>query len=248
MVQNSTKKQRNIIIASIIIVVLIISSITTWIILYEPSKVKQVPTSLNLHVSLNQSNVLQGNNLQAEVNVTLIGKAENITLGSNVGSSGIVCSYDPATDTSNFTSLLTINVPDSTPTGNYTIFVTASSGGALENASCSISVLSSTIAVSGTVGAGGFLNFNVGLNYIEFIDNQTNVKTVVGLPSPYPVTTWASSTYSVILQNEHTYQVTASVNVLEPTGITYTFAAVTFYVYAPAGNNTITEKNFTFGF
>ena len=52
-----------------------------------------------------------------------MGKAENITSGSNVGSSGIVCSYDPATDTSDFTSLLTINVPDSTPTGNYIILL-----------------------------------------------------------------------------------------------------------------------------
>jgi len=245
--QTSTKR-RNVIIASIVIVMLVVSSIATLIILYQPSKAKHTPTSLNLSISTNQTNVIQGNSLQAKVNVTSIGNPENVTLGSDAGSSGINCTFEPVIGTSNFTSTLTMNVPNSTPTGNYSIIVTASGGGAVENASCRVSVLSATVAVSGTVWAGGFLNFNVGLNYIEFIDNQTYAKTVVGLPSPYPETEAAIEPYTVILQNEHTYQVTVSVSLTGPTGTTYTFAAVNFYVYAPAGNNTITGKNFTFAF
>lgn len=243
MVQNSTKKQRNIIIASIIIVVLIISSISTWIILYEPLKVKHVPTSINLHVSLNQSNVLQGSNLQAELNVTSIGKAENITLGSNVGSSGIVCSYDPATDTSNFTSLLTINVPNSTPTGNYTLIAMASGVGETANASFVIPVLSANVMVSGNVIIN--TGFEVWyLTSITFKDTQTNATFAATLSSsPYNA---EQNVYSITLQNEHAYRVTVGfAQGDEEIQFPDSFNAGNFYVYAPAGNSTISGHNFS---
>ena len=102
-------------------------------------------------MSLNQTNVIQGNNLQAQVNVTTNGTPENIALSSNTGSSGINCTFEPSWVTSNFTSTLTMSVPDSTPTGNYTITVTALGGGQEENASCVVSVLSANVTVSGTM-------------------------------------------------------------------------------------------------
>ena len=109
-----------------------------------------------------------------------------------------------------------MNVPDSTPSGSYSITVTASGGGAkqklltLFRAHSSANELSLS-TVSGTVDAGGFVGFGVRLNQIEFVDSERNSLTVVSLPSNYangnPYV--ASGSYSVILQNEHTYHVIA---------------------------------------
>jgi hypothetical protein len=100
--QTSTKR-RNIIIVSIIIVVLVVSSIAILVELhYQLSTAKPATSKLDVTVSLNQTNVIQGNNLQAEVNVTSKGNPENITLSAYVGLSGIRCSFDPAVGTSNF--------------------------------------------------------------------------------------------------------------------------------------------------
>jgi len=52
---------------------------------------------------------------------------------------------------SNFTSTLTIHVPDSMPTGNYTITVTAFGNGQEQNASFTIPVISANVTVSGSI-------------------------------------------------------------------------------------------------
>ena len=151
-----------------------------------------------------------------------------------------------------------MNVPDSTPSGNYSITVTASGGGAKENAAYVISALSANelspnVTVSGTVDAGGFVGFGVRLNQIEFVDNQKNSLTVVSLPSNYangnPYV--ASGSYSVILQNEHTYHVIASVfwGPVNQEVTPYTFDGGYLYVYVPAGNTTILgQYNFSLNF
>jgi len=235
-------KRRSILLASIIVVVIVISLIGTLIIFY----CQLSPTKLYVNMSLNQTNVIQGNNLQALVNVTSIGKAENVTLSSNSGSSGINCTLEPSMGKSNFTSTLTMSVSDSTPTGNYSITITASDKGGAVNASSVISVLSADVTVSGSVNIVVLPGFEVSsLAGIQFTDVQTgNVTTfrfTFAPQSSNPV-----GNYSVTLKNGHTYSVT----------ISYYYGAIiggmqpasdyieTFTVNAPAGQTAITE-NFT---
>jgi len=223
-----------------LIVVLVISSVSAFLIFS-----KHGSTTLDLSVSLNQTNVVQGSNLQAEVNVTSIGGAENVSLGSNVGSSGIRCSFEPATGISNFTSTLTMNVPDSTPSGNYSVLVTASGGGEIENASNIISVLNTNVTVSGIVSVPY-------PTLIEFTELQTNLTSTFHFPltessNAGEVTLYNSgNSYTIILANEHTYNVTvgAYFTFLWATFID-TFQDGTLYVYAPAGNSTMPEQNFS---
>jgi hypothetical protein len=105
---HTSTKRRSIIIAFIVIVVLVISSI---IALIEYNQL--TTTRINLSLSTNQTNVIQGSNSQIQVYVTSIGNAENVTLSSNVGLSSINCTFEPAFGESNFTSTLTYAVPDS---------------------------------------------------------------------------------------------------------------------------------------
>lgn len=244
MVQVSTKNQRNIISAFIIIVVLVISSMSTFIIFYQPLTAKRTPTQLDVTVSMNQTNVVEGSNLEAEVNVTSIGNHENITLGS-YSSRGIQCSFEPATSTSNFTSILTMSVPDSIPTGDYSVIVTASSGKDVENASYIVSILSANVTVSGSVAGRSLVGFRVGLSQINFIDTQTTATIVFNLSSTNP------SGYSVTLQNEHTYNVSLNYYVYTlggEKGNSFTSYATNSNFYAPAGNSTISGQNYNFEF
>jgi hypothetical protein len=232
---NGNRKHRNIMIASMIIVGLVISLIAALIIFYQPSTPKPTPTKLNVNISMNNSNVLQGGNLLGQVYVSVIGNAGNLTLGYDACSSGVGCSFEPAMGTSNFTSTLTMNVPDSTPTGNYTLVVTASGDGAAANASCVISVvganvLSPNVTVSGT--ASGSLGQTT-LTQIQFVDTQTGATIVDNTPS---------GTYSATLQNEHIYLVTLKVS--GPFGQPHTYDGGNLYVYAPAGNTTMRNDFF----
>ncbi len=241
MAQTSTKKQENMTIAVIVIAVLVISSVAVIIFYYQPSVEKQTSTSLDLRVSFNQTNVIQGNNLQAEVDVTSKGNLENVTLSGDTGDSGLGCSFEPATGASNFMSVLTVHVPDSTPTGNYSLTVTASRGEAVENASCIVSVLSANVEVSGRLEV--YLVYPDGyLDSVQFQDAQT--KAIYTVTFPFISIDNSASDYSITLQNEHTYNVTVSFNQgigdIEFGG---TYYAGSLYVYAPAGNSTISGQN-----
>lgn len=229
---------------------LLISSIGA-LILYQQLTSSSTTSKLSVKVSANQNEVLQGSSLIAEVNVTSIGKTENVTLGSNVSSSGINCTLEPSMGISNFTSTLTLTTPDSVPTGNYSVFVTASSNGIVQNASFIVSVLSAKVTVLGIV--------NVTDPYqVEFTDLQTNLTSTFQFPlteSTLPsmngglgdaVLYSSGNSYSITLLNEHNYNVTVSDKFTFLWAVfTDTFNAGTLYVYAPAGNTTISGQNFT---
>lgn len=234
MAQTSTKR-RNIIIASIVIVVLVISSIIALV-----GYNQLTTTRINLSLSTNQTDVIQGTNSKIQIEVTSNGKAENITLSCNVGLSSINCTFEPSIGISNFSSTLTVNVPDSTATGNYSLTVTASSDGKIETATYFVSVISANVTVSGTVEAGNFAAFNVSLNQIQFVDIQTGATTTAGFQSSYsPTPITSRGTYSAILQNEHTYHASVSVS-FGPSG-RFTFDCGNVYVYAPPGNRTMQQ-------
>jgi hypothetical protein len=233
--------------------VIVISSIATLIVLYrQSSAVKPSSTVIYVNIALNQSSVIQGSNVQAQVNVTSIGKPENVTLNSNVGSSGIRCGFEPATGRSNFTSLLTMNVPNSTPTGNYTLTVTAFGNGQEQNASFVVFVysLSAGITVSGEVDSIPLSEpWPSSLIEIQFTDVQTGSSTSFDFSKNYPPITGiiggnsAIGDYSVVLINEHTYNVTVTYysgpsagNVLISTEYIGNFTVV-----APAGETAISK-------
>ncbi len=171
MIQTSTKR-RNIIIASIIVVVFVVALFAFLILVYQPSLTNKSTLKIALNVSLNQTQVFQGNNLQIRINVTSKGKPENITLNSNSGSSGINCAFIPPIGKSNFTSTLTMNVPDSTPTGNYSITITAFGNGQEQKASFIISVLSANVTVSGSIVV---YHLWIPPTEVQFINTETHV-------------------------------------------------------------------------
>jgi hypothetical protein len=228
--------------------VIVISSIGTLIIFYhQPS-----PTKLYVNISLNQTNVIQGNNLISQVNVTSIGKAENVTLSSNIGSSGINCTFEPSMGKSNFTSTLTMSVPDSTPTGNYKLTVTAFGNGHEQNASFVVFVypLSAGITVSGEVNSIPLSEpFPSSLIGIQFTDVQTGSKTSFDFPNNYPPKTGiiggnsAIGNYSVILINEHTYNIAITYYLGPSAGnvLLKTDSIGSFTVNAPAGEKAISK-------
>lgn len=104
-------------------------------------------TKLNIAILLSQPITLQGNNLQTQVEVTTIGKSENITLFCFVNSNSIEGNFTPQFATSNFTATLSIYVAQSTPAGNYSITVLASDGETLASDSRIISVFDPDIRV-----------------------------------------------------------------------------------------------------
>jgi hypothetical protein len=204
---------------------------------------KHTPTQLDVDVSMNQTIVVQGSTLEAEIKVTSIGTNEKITLEGK-SSSDIQFSFEPATGTSNFTSILTMIVPNSTPTGNYSVIVTASSGKAVENASYNLTILRANVTISGTVKARSLVSFDFNLSQIKFADTQTTATTVFNLSSN-------PSIYSVTLQNEHSYNVTASyylITLSGEKGNSFILNGNNLYVYAPAGKSTISGQNYNFVF
>jgi hypothetical protein len=231
---------------SIIIVVIAASAITAFTILYYESSTDKHAT-FELNLDFNQTSVIQGNSLQGEVNVISSVNRENITLKSDVGSSGIQCSFKPDIGVGNYSRTLTMSVPDCTPTGNYSVTIIASDDGVHQNATFTVSVLVATgdkVTVSGNV----ILNrlgesYEVSLTQIQFIDTQTNSTVTIDFPYIFPIP--ASRPYTVSLQNGHTYTViisywwgTAGMN------IPSSFEVSNFFVYAPAGNNTISGQDF----
>ena len=231
---------------------IVISSIGILIIFYhQSSTAEQSPTKLFVNVSLNQTNVIQGNDLQALVNVTSIGKAENVTLGAAISGSSIIYTFAPSTGKSNFTSTLTMSVPFSAPTGNYTLTVIAFGNEQVQNASFVVFVYplsGKRITVSGWVYSG--LMFPSSLVDIQFTDVQTGSKTSFAFfPNNYPPETGiiggtvSGAVYSVVLINEHTYSVTVTyyIGPNSQNVLLNTESVGNFTVVAPAGETAISE-------
>jgi hypothetical protein len=129
-----------------------------------------------------------------------------------------------------------MRVPNSTPTGNYSVIVTASSGEVTQNASYMVSVLSANVTVSGWVyttisGKGVFFNRLVN---IEFVDMQTNSMTSFAFSG-----TGGDEFYSVTLVNKHTYEVT--VNYSWGSSFPGTFNGGNLYVYASVGYTAMSQ-------
>jgi len=236
----TSMERRKILIASIVIIVLVISSIGA-VIIYN----QLTATRIKLSLSTNETSILQGSSSQIQVNVKSKGHPENATLTASLNSSAIQFSFSPATGRSSFNSTLTINVPDSTPTTNYSLTVTALGDGAMANASCIISVLSRNVSVSGTISIALEAPF-IGIDSLQFQDIQTKADYAATLSQTGNEN---ESDYCVILKNQDVYNVIVSfryalTSIPPPSFASGNVGNVT--VYAPVGNSTITGLNFTY--
>jgi len=238
MVQASIKR-RNILIASVVIVVLVISSLGALIIYNQ-----LLTTHISLSLSTNQLNIIQGSISEIEVNVGLKGNPENVNLSYSTNSSSIQCTYDNSKGNSSFISTLTISVPDSTPTGNYSLTVKASGSTTMANASCIISVLGKNVTVSGGIQVSSFWAVNI--DSLQFKDIRTNAIFTVA----YIYGQNGENGYSIVLRNEETYIVTVNfhygVSTFTPFSASIHVGNLT--VYAPAGSNVMQEQDFTLNY
>jgi hypothetical protein len=187
----------------------------------------------------NQSFIItQGSSFNSTIALnTLSGNVEmanqsNIIFSANTGSSGIEYSFN---DTSTlfsgeqqlgFSSLLLITVPESTPTSNYTITVTARIGSISHSTSIMVSVESSTVTVSGTV-YGGTLH-QILFTDMEFSNQPEHYATLTG------------NTYSISLPNHRQYYVTG----IDGIGTQHIMGG--FWLEVPAGSTSL-NRNFTYG-
>lgn len=200
-------RRRSVIIPSIIIAVLVVASIGAAI-LYN----QLTGTRISLDIATTQTEVVQGTSSQVQVYVISIGNPEKVTLSSVAGSSGIICTFEPASGESNFTSTLTYSVSDSVPTGKYPVTVTASSGWhEAKLSSVVLSVLNAKVTVSGRASSAAIMQpFFSSLIGIQFIDTQTGANSSFDFQYPHPPPYNPFGNYSVVLINEHTYAVTIS--------------------------------------
>ena len=159
--------------------------------------------------------VMQGSSIQTSVSIfNFSGRAENVSLSGNAGSSGIQCNFNPSTGANSFTSNLTINVPSSTPTNNYLVNVTATNGEVTHEASYNISVLSAKVLVTGTITWNQPNRMplqDIFYNIVSFQFSDTST----GASYSVPVSTVVyEAGFSISLDNEHTYNVTCDYEVI----------------------------------
>jgi len=217
--------------------VLVVSSIGAAIIINQLTV-----TRISLSLSTNQTEVIQGSSSQIQVNVDSKGTPENTTLIANLNSSSIQCSFAPATGKSSFNSTLTINVSDSTPSGNYSLTVKISSDTTISNASCIISVLNKNVTVSGIIGVTS--PYAVSIDSLQFKDLQTDAVYTIAFPS----TAGYASDYSIVLRNEETYNVTVNFNYGLPNFTPFSASGFigNLTVNAPAESNTMQGQDFSY--
>ena len=223
----TNKLHRNIAIAAIVIVVLIVASFA--VIYFSGNSIKiGNPFDFTISTIDSSGTVLQGSSIQTMVFINGVsGNPQTVTLSSDSGSSGINCNFDPSSSAPDFSTILTLNVPDSTPTNAYSVTITASSGGISHSTSYSISVLSAQVFVYGTVETTGM---GTTPSEIQFVDQQTGLTYTGSL---------SDTSYSITLQNQHTYAVTVHWTGLLFTSGTYSGGSL--YVNAPVGYTSMSQ-------
>lgn len=228
MTQKNHKSKRKIGIAIGLTIVLILA-LTASVYLIE---------DFSISISSPSGTVVQGDTIQTSVFIKHLGGINaSIALGGDAGSSGIQCSFEPTTRSPDFTSTLTMSVPKSTPSKNYSVIVTATAGVATHIATYTISVLNADVNVSGTITTDAWVKPTI----IQFIEQQTGLTyngSIFTSDSIVAGTKWNTS-YYVTLQNQHTYNVTCYVS-----GIFVwerPFNAASLYVNAKVGSTSMTH-------
>jgi hypothetical protein len=225
--KSTNKLYRNIAIAVIVVVVLIVASFAAVYLSGNSVRIGN-PFDFGISTSDSSGTVMQGNSIQTTVSINGIsGNYQTVTLSADSGSSGINCNFNPSSSTPDFSSTLTLSVPDSTPTSAYSVTITATGGGATHSTSYTISVLSAKVYVSGTVKTTGL---GTKPSEIQFVDQQTGVTYTGSL---------SGTSYSITLENQDTYTVT-----VHWTGLLWssgTYSGGSLYVYAPVGYTSMSQ-------
>jgi hypothetical protein len=198
----------------------------------SPTMPKVEPPAFDLSLSPSNGTVLQGNVLQSNVTVFNFTGLEVVSLRADSGSSEITCSFNQTSGNDTFVSLLTLNVPESTDSNNYLI-IKATNGAVTHSSSYNVSVLNSQVTVSGQITTSDGTQIP-GLQ-IYFYDEQTKqtYNADINLNS-----------YSIALQNTHTYDVTMTYFQLNLGEIPRVYLG-SYSVNAPAGSTELTH-NFAF--
>lgn len=183
--------------------------------------------------------LMQGSSRQILISLNdLYSEEVKPTFSANTGSSGIQCVFSSA---SWFQEWLTINVPTSTPTGNYEITVTATNGQTSHHASYHISVLSAQVQVSGTVhfNPSGQANGEITPSSIQFtqlVINSTGTTTGLIYAGTITGNSVSGYSYSITVPNGEWYMA----EILDSSG-TRCFGGQ-FNIGVPAGSTSITKN------
>jgi hypothetical protein len=217
-----------------IIVVLVVASIGAAIVYNQVTA-----TKLNVIISTNEINMLQGNSAKIPIRISLTGNPEKITLTSIVNASKINCYFDPATGSSSFNTKLTVNVDDSAQGGNYSVTVKASSSTTSANASCIIMVLSRNVTVSGKINIASSI-WDMQLDSLIFENTRTDEKVTIKPQIK-------DETFTLTLKNQDFYYVTAnySFGVLDFLPFSRSIIIGNLTVSTPAGSNMMPGQDFT---
>ena len=241
MIQKPTLHRR-VLIAAIIAVLVI--AFVGGVIVY-----KQVTTTkLSVTISSNQTSILQGNSAKIPVKISLTGNPENVELTSAVNSSKINCFFDRTNGSSSFDNTLTVNVDDSAQGGNYSVTVRASSSTTSANASCTITVLTRNVTVSGKINiapstVADFSHnrlWDVQLDSLIFEDKRTGENVTIKPQIN-------DETFTLTLKNQDFYYVTAnySFGVLDFLPFSRSVVIGNLTVSTPAGSNMMPPQDFT---
>lgn len=162
------------------------------------------PFDYHLDVSPTSGTVQQGNRIQTTVTITYVqgSSSENVALSASGGPDGTTYSFDNTSYNIGAigylfaSSTLTINVPASAPTNPYSVTVTSiADNGKQYSMGYTVSVLSAKIQVSGSINTVGL---GTHPTQVQFVDQQTGL-TYTGYLS--------GNSYSISLQNQHTYNI-----------------------------------------
>ncbi len=210
------------------------------------------PYNFNISADYPSFNVTQGGSFDVLVSLDTISgdiqtiNPSNVTFSADSGSSGIeysfestAVSYGGTAHYSNglsiptgFGSLLTITIPNSTPTNDYAITVTATIGSISHSMSLLVGVESSTVTISGTVNAGssGITPYQIEFRNLASTQQLNYYATLTG------------NTYSISLPNDQPYQVLVS----NGEGTWYN-CYNEYWLEVPAGSTTMTQDFTVFG-
>jgi hypothetical protein len=223
-VQKFKASHRNLVLVTLLILILIIAISVTYYFQSQKTNRTNDSTKSDFKLSLSSSNgtATQGESAKIHIDITYIsGKSLDVTLSASINQSvtllsfgsSIQYSFEPSVGAPNFNSTLTLNVPASTPTNYYSVNVTATNGEVTHNASYTIAVLSSKVSLSGAI----FQGYSGGPvvetpTKMKFVDISTGASFTANLNALANANQNMIGTYSIYLDNGHTYNVSLTVD------------------------------------
>lgn len=124
---------------------------------------------------------MQGDSVKMPIDIIQVnGTAEAGSLASDAASSRILCYFSPSLGEGNFSSIVTLTVPNSTVSNTYRINFTATSKTTSHSLLCTVDVPNTKIHIRGKIifpeiNRQSYPEASVEASSLTFIDSQTNV-------------------------------------------------------------------------